>query len=73
MQRHVKTHYHNAEYICCGVPIEDVPGYVGEISYHEGREMVGGCLKAFQRKDSLLRHLKTSDGACIRPMYLGSS
>lgn len=73
MRRHMKTHSGTTEYICCGVPVKDIPGYVGKTRYHEGREMAGGCLKAFRRKDSFLRHLKVSGGTCIRPTCLGSS
>lgn len=74
MRRHAKTHSATTRFVCCGVPVEDVPpGYVGDVHYHEGREMVGGCMNAFKRKDSLLRHLKASEGACIEPIHLGSS
>ncbi|EPS94001.1 hypothetical protein FOMPIDRAFT_1135081, partial [Fomitopsis schrenkii] len=73
MLRHVQTHSDIREFVCCGVPVEDAPGYVGKNRYHEGREMVGGCRKAFKRKDSFLRHLQASAGTCIRPVYLVSS
>ncbi|KAI0736348.1 hypothetical protein C8Q72DRAFT_804086 [Fomitopsis betulina] len=71
LRRHVRSHSDDTGYyVCCGVPVEDAPGHVGDIRFHEGREMVGGCDKAFKRKDSLLRHLKASNGVCIRPVYL---
>lgn len=77
MPRHMETHSkpasNEAEFICCGLPLEDVPGYTGEIRYHEGRAMAGGCVKTFSRKDSLLRHLRLREGRCIRPAYLTSS
>ena len=73
MSRHMETHSKETEYICCGVPVEDVPGYAGEVRYHEGQAMAGGCLRSFHRKDSFLRHLRLQKGRCIRPAYLTSS
>ncbi|KAI0736224.1 hypothetical protein C8Q72DRAFT_803405 [Fomitopsis betulina] len=73
MSRHMNTHSADAEWVCCGVPVEDVPGYTGEIRIFEGKAMAGGCLTPFNRKDSFLRHLRLRKGQCIRPAYLASS
>ncbi|KAI0736277.1 hypothetical protein C8Q72DRAFT_879613 [Fomitopsis betulina] len=73
MSRHMNTHSADAEWVCCGVPVEDVFGYTGEIHIFEGKAMAGGCLTPFNRKDSFLRHLRLRKGQCITPAYLASS
>ncbi|KAL7279355.1 hypothetical protein ACG7TL_007196 [Trametes sanguinea] len=69
LKRHMKTHCPSgtsdeAEWICCGVPLEDaqamgVPQEVleEEVFVYGGEAMVGGCRKVFSRRDALKRHL----------------
>ncbi|KZT71726.1 hypothetical protein DAEQUDRAFT_723815 [Daedalea quercina L-15889] len=70
-ERHVNTHFalgRDDQLVCCGVPEEDYPGYEGGSYEYGGRRMVGGCLKAFSRRDSLIRHL--NNGHCLRPAHM---
>ncbi|KAI9066079.1 hypothetical protein FKP32DRAFT_1646465 [Trametes sanguinea] len=76
LKRHIKTHFPSsisdeAEWICCGVPLEDahamgVPQEVllEEVFVYGGQAMVGGCRKVFSRRDALKRHLVKRKGFC---------
>ncbi|OSC99921.1 hypothetical protein PYCCODRAFT_1460517 [Trametes coccinea BRFM310] len=76
LKRHMKTHFPSgtsdeAEWICCGVPLEDAQamGVPREVLLEEafiygGEAMVGGCRKVFSRRDALKRHLVKRKGFC---------
>ena len=76
LKRHIKTHTRGAEvadWVCCGVPVLNafelgVPsGTVREAQVFEfdGMLMIGGCRKAFSRRDALKRHLQREKGKCF--------
>ena len=76
LKRHIRTHTRDAEgadWVCCGVPVMNalelgVPaGTVREAQVFEfdGMLMVGGCRKAFSRRDALKRHLQREKGRCF--------
>ncbi|KAM5543627.1 hypothetical protein V8D89_002878 [Ganoderma adspersum] len=76
LKRHVKTHTRRADiadWVCCGVPVVNamergVPaGTVQEAQVFEfdGMLMLGGCRKAFSRRDALKRHLRREKGKCF--------
>lgn len=84
LRRHVKTHgKKNEDFKCCGVPLAEAKerGVPTErmkerpLVYQE-IAMVGGCRKAFSRRDALLRHLRDNKGVCFgdahAPYLLGN-
>ncbi|KZT69592.1 hypothetical protein DAEQUDRAFT_258832 [Daedalea quercina L-15889] len=73
MDRHIKSHFTLSRghmWVCCGVPEESCPGHDGKDYEYAGKRMFGGCLKAFSRKGSFLRHLKLRASRCLRPVDL---
>ncbi|KAI8983374.1 hypothetical protein BD414DRAFT_515850 [Trametes punicea] len=81
LRRHVASHTASAaenvaRWVCCGVPLRAAGLYgvrrpvaeleaEGRVLEYAGERMVGGCRKAFSRKDALIRHLVNSAGACV--------
>lgn len=72
LKRHIRTHtrlQRPAQWVCCGVPVEDVKHYnlpADAKSYLWGGEtMIGGCCKEFSRRDALKRHLDNDHISCI--------
>ena len=76
LKRHIKTHTRDAEvadWVCCGVPVLNaielgVPAAVvreAQVFEFDGVLMVGGCRKAFSRRDALKRHLQREKGRCF--------
>ncbi|KAH9917130.1 uncharacterized protein BXZ73DRAFT_53405 [Epithele typhae] len=73
LRRHVATHTGGSmppQWLCAGVPLSQAaekgldPREMDVYSL-DGREMLGGCLKAFSRRDALLRHLRATNGRCV--------
>lgn len=71
LRRHMNTHRADVTHqtwVCCGVPVEEAGEYgIGDTSkqyVHKGRDMVGGCMQSFSRKDALMRHLKNDKIDC---------
>ena len=75
-KRHIKTHTRDsdvADWVCCGVPVLNAvelgvpPAVVREAQVFEfdGMLMIGGCRKAFSRRDALKRHLQREKGRCF--------
>lgn len=86
LARHVNTHMrsnNDESFKCCGVPLAcaQAAGVPTErmkekpLAYQK-IEMVGGCRKAFSRRDALLRHLRDNKGVCFgdahAPYLLGN-
>lgn len=86
LARHVNTHMrsnNDESFKCCGVPLAEAKelGVPTErmkerpLVYQEIK-MVGGCRKAFSRRDALLRHLRDNKGVCFgdahAPYLLGN-
>ncbi|PIL23049.1 hypothetical protein GSI_14356 [Ganoderma sinense ZZ0214-1] len=76
LKRHIKTHTRGddvADWVCCGVPVLSaielgVPDRIlreGQVFVFDGVLMVGGCRKAFSRRDALHRHLQRERGKCF--------
>ncbi|KAH9926586.1 uncharacterized protein BXZ73DRAFT_19208, partial [Epithele typhae] len=73
LRRHVDTHTGGStpmRWICGGVPLAEARkrGINVErmhVYLLDGQERVGGCLKAFSRRDAMLRHWRTTGGRCI--------
>ncbi|KAI0366287.1 hypothetical protein BV20DRAFT_658889 [Pilatotrama ljubarskyi] len=75
LKRHIKTHTRPVDtddqpWVCCGVPLGDaqrygVPQASGDPVEYEGMLFVGGCGKAFSRRDALKRHLRRNLGRCF--------
>ncbi|KZT70321.1 hypothetical protein DAEQUDRAFT_217355 [Daedalea quercina L-15889] len=64
LKRHIDTHRSRESqkrWICCGVPVGQAAAYgIEDFSnayLFEGWRMVGGCRRAFSRRDSLQRHI----------------
>lgn len=84
LRRHVKTHgKKNEDFMCCGVPLAEAKerGVPTERMkekplVYQRIKMVGGCRKAFSRRDALLRHLRDNEGVCFgdahAPYLLGN-
>lgn len=54
-------------WVCCGVRVQEAHRHglgTDEVYSHNGHSMVGGCRKAFTRKDALTRHLRDSEDGC---------
>ncbi|PIL23010.1 hypothetical protein GSI_14317 [Ganoderma sinense ZZ0214-1] len=76
LKRHIKTHTREteiADWVCCGVPVLDaivlgVPAATvreARAFDFDGTLMLGGCRKAFSRRDALKRHLQREKGKCF--------
>lgn len=72
MERHIRSHFRNAaqaQWVCCGVPIEEAAMYAVSPSANQwtfnGRVMVGGCHEDFSRMDALKRHWKNGNNHCV--------
>ena len=76
LKRHIRTHTRDAEgadWVCCGVPVLNaielgVPAAVvreAQAFEFDGVLMIGGCRKAFSRRDALKRHLQREKGRCF--------
>ncbi|PIL23051.1 hypothetical protein GSI_14358 [Ganoderma sinense ZZ0214-1] len=76
LKRHIKTHTRDddvADWVCCGVPVLSaielgVPDRIlreAQVFEFDGVLMVGGCRKAFSRRDALHRHLQRERGKCF--------
>ena len=72
LKRHIRTHtrlQRPAQWVCCGVPIEDAKNYnipaSAEPYIWGGETMIGGCRKEFSRRDALKRHLDNDHISCI--------
>ncbi|KAI1787949.1 hypothetical protein LXA43DRAFT_671814 [Ganoderma leucocontextum] len=76
LKRHIKTHTRGADvadWVCCGVPVLNavelgVPTTTvreAQTFDFDGVLMVGGCRKAFSRRDALIRHLQREKGKCF--------
>ncbi|KZT13251.1 uncharacterized protein LAESUDRAFT_808686 [Laetiporus sulphureus 93-53] len=70
LKRHMQTHdarWGKKTWVCCGLPIavaRDRHGWKeGGLKAYEyrGREMVGGCMRTFSRRDALVRHLNNHE------------
>ncbi|KAM5543610.1 hypothetical protein V8D89_002861 [Ganoderma adspersum] len=76
LKRHIKTHTRNrevADWVCCGVPVLNaielgVPAATvreAQVFEFDRVLMIGGCRKAFSRRDALKRHLQREKGKCF--------
>ncbi|PIL23011.1 hypothetical protein GSI_14318 [Ganoderma sinense ZZ0214-1] len=76
LKRHIKTHTRGADgadWVCCGVPVLNaielgVPATIvreARVFELDGVLMIGGCRKAFSRRDALSRHLQRERGKCF--------
>ena len=76
LKRHIKTHTRGVDvvdWVCCGVPVLNaielgVPAAIvreAEVFEFDGMLMIGGCRKAFSRRDALSRHLQREKGECF--------
>lgn len=74
LRRHILTHYPSSRvHVCRGVRlsaahldahgIEDFEDYFVD---EDGEVWVGGCYRAFSRRDALLRHLRNPNVSCLR-------
>ncbi|KZT06507.1 uncharacterized protein LAESUDRAFT_631940, partial [Laetiporus sulphureus 93-53] len=73
--RHMETHRLKDKWVCCGTYLEDalqqgIVPRISEIRVYKGRQMVGGCFKAFSRRDSLKRHLENGRIGCLGDIVL---
>lgn len=77
MERHMDTHTYDARgtvYVCCGVPISELPRLGHSPSDHQlyefkGGLWAGGCFQILSRKDAMLRHwgcVMEADGSVIK-------
>ena len=76
LKRHIKTHTRGvevADWVCCGVPVMNamelgvsaVVVQEAQVFDFDGVLMIGGCRKAFSRRDALKRHLQRGKGRCF--------
>ncbi|KAI1787951.1 hypothetical protein LXA43DRAFT_1027027, partial [Ganoderma leucocontextum] len=76
LKRHIKTHTRGADvadWVCCGVSVLNavelgVPAATvreAQAFEFDGMLMIGGCRKAFSRRDALIRHLQREKGKCF--------
>ncbi|KAM5541670.1 hypothetical protein V8D89_004651, partial [Ganoderma adspersum] len=76
LKRHINTRARDmevADWVCCGVPVMNaaelgVPAMAmreAQVFDFDGVLMIGGCKKAFSRRDALRRHLLREKGKCF--------
>jgi hypothetical protein len=75
LNRHIRIHTrkdHPEMWVCQGVPVEEAVNYnlqsdVGTTMWN-GKLMIGGCMRAFSRRDALKRHLDNNQIGCTGNM-----